>query len=364
MDPVTQEQQWAAREAEIISKTREALREELRREMELELAMRLQEERDRKEDTQEEDQDMEEDHVSRDQIGAILTSQNQLLTLMVEKQSHGPSELKVEGINMPQYKGLNLDAFMWNAKVFFATKNLDWQTPANQKRCMAMIVASLRGVAGSWYQDYVTRTNQPPHDLDELEMLLRAESVPPDLQERLRDALSTLNQKSCSSLEEYISRYREIMVQVREMSELDKVTWFNRGLRSKTKVEVNYRRCNYLSQAMSVALEYERTHFQGGEDRDRERPQHATHKTNYVQQRPNMQRQQQSQPSQSHISMTWRRSIDSVTTVIRRRTMLAHAWNQSVEHLKDPSILEANVKLHLDANVELDPKEEAYPRGI
>ncbi|OQR87778.1 hypothetical protein THRCLA_22908 [Thraustotheca clavata] len=68
------------------------------------------------------------------------------------------------------------------------------------------------------------------------------------------------------------------------MSELDKVTWFNRSLRSKTK---------------SVALEYERTHFQGGEDRDRERPQHATHKTNYVQQRPNMQRLQQSQPSQS-----------------------------------------------------------------
>ncbi|KAF0683152.1 hypothetical protein As57867_024696, partial [Aphanomyces stellatus] len=248
---------------------------EVRAEWEGELNRRLEEARAANtqlpghDDSEVEDEEMDGNASTMQRIGDILEGQKDLMTMMVNRQSSGPTELRVEGINMPQYKGQvgeNLDLFMWNVKVFFAAKNLDADAPGNQKRCMAMIVASLRGVAGSWYQDYVTRTGVPPSNLLQLETLLRAEFVPTDLQERLRDKLAGLSQKSCVSLEEYISRYREVMVQVRDMSELDKVMWFNRGLRSKTKIEVNYRRCTTVSQAMAVALEFERTHF-GGEAR-------------------------------------------------------------------------------------------------
>ena len=48
------------------------------------------------------------------------------------------------------------------------------------------------------------------------------EFVPPDLQERLRDQLYALKQKNCPTLEVYISRFREAIMQVTEMSELDR----------------------------------------------------------------------------------------------------------------------------------------------
>ncbi|KAF0692821.1 Aste57867_16137 [Aphanomyces stellatus] len=261
-------EQWRARESNLIATMRATIMNEVRAEWEGELNRRLEEARAANtqlpghDDSELEDEEMDGNASTMQRIGDILEGQKDLMTMMVNRQSSGPTELRVEGINMPQYKGQvgeNLDLFMWNVKVFFAAKNLDADAPGNQKRCMAMIVASLRGVAGSWYQDYVTRTGVPPSNLLQLETLLRAEFVPPDLQERLRDKLAGLSQKSCVSLEEYISRCREVMVQVRDMSELDKVMWFNRGLRSKTKIEVNYRRCTTVSQAMAVALEFEPT---------------------------------------------------------------------------------------------------------
>ncbi|EGZ21415.1 hypothetical protein PHYSODRAFT_418193, partial [Phytophthora sojae] len=50
---------------------------------------------------------------------------------------------------------------------------------------------------------------------------------------------------------------------VKDMSELDKITYFIRGLVSPTK-EVQYRRCTTVSEALSVALEYDRSHFRAG----------------------------------------------------------------------------------------------------
>ncbi|OWZ04564.1 Retroelement pol Polyprotein [Phytophthora megakarya] len=95
---------------------------------------------------------------------------------------------------------------------------------------------------------------------------LTDEFVPPDLQERLRDQLYALKQKNCPNLEEYISRFREAIMQVTEMSELDKITYFTRGLVSPTREEVQYRRCTTVSQAMKIALEYDRSHHIRGKN--------------------------------------------------------------------------------------------------
>lgn len=94
---------------------------------------------------------------------------------------------------------------------------------------------------------------------------LTDEFVPPDLQERLGDQLYALKQKNCPNLEAYISRFREAIMQVTDMSELDKITYFTRGLVSPTPEEVQYRRCTTVSQAMKIALEYDRSHhIRGG----------------------------------------------------------------------------------------------------
>lgn len=87
------------------------------------------------------------------------------------------------------------------------------------------------------------------------------EFVPPDLQECLRDQLYSLKQKRCSSLEDHISRFRIAIMQIKDMSELDKITYFVLGLVSPTKEEVQYRRCTAVLEALSIALEYDRSHY-------------------------------------------------------------------------------------------------------
>ncbi|KAG6604597.1 Retroelement pol Polyprotein [Phytophthora cinnamomi] len=140
---------------------------------------------------------------------------------------------------------------------YFEAKNIDWQDENQSKRIIAMMTANFRGNAAAWYmlcRDSVS-------DVQDLIQKLTKEFVPPDLQERLRDRLYSLKQKRCSSLEDYISLFRVAIMQVKDMSELDKITYFIRGLVSPTKEEVQYRRCTTVSEALSVALEYDRSHF-------------------------------------------------------------------------------------------------------
>ncbi|KAG1713528.1 hypothetical protein DVH05_001315 [Phytophthora capsici] len=129
--------------------------------------------------------------------------------------------------------------------------------------------------------------------MQDLILKLTDEFVPPDLQECLRDQLYALKQKNCPSLEAYISRFREVIMQVTDMSEfmsvtcmiasrkreIYKITYFTRGLMSPTREEVQYRRCKTVSQAMKIAVEYDRSHHVRGKNyrppvfsQDRSRP--------------------------------------------------------------------------------------------
>ena len=75
--------------------------------------------------------------------------------------------------------------------------------------------------------------------MKDLIVQVNKEFIPPGLQERLRDQLYAIKQTSCPNLEVY---FREAIMQVTEMSELDKITSFTRGLVSPTREEVQYRR--------------------------------------------------------------------------------------------------------------------------
>ncbi|KAG6613898.1 Retroelement pol Polyprotein [Phytophthora cinnamomi] len=169
-------------------------------------------------------------------------------------------EVKVEGISLPRFYGNmgdSVELYFDQVIHYFEAKNIDWQDENQSKRIIAMMTANFRGNAAAWYmlcRDSVS-------DVQDLIQKLTKEFVPPDLQERLRDRLYSLKQKRCSSLEDYISRFRVAIMQVKDMSELDEITYFIRGLVSPTKEEVQYRRCTTVSEALSVALEYDRSHF-------------------------------------------------------------------------------------------------------
>ncbi|KAI9908663.1 hypothetical protein PsorP6_002994 [Peronosclerospora sorghi] len=158
----------------------------------------------------------------------MATQQHEMAQLLqhqrvvLDKLSSGRStvEKRVEGISMPTYRG--------------------------------------RGQAAAWFtfnQDQLTTFN-------ELADALQAEFIPPDLQERLRAELFRLKQANCNGLEDYVSRFRAIICQVEDMSQIDQITCFVHGPVTRTREEVSYRRCFTVSNAISVALEVERSHTQ------------------------------------------------------------------------------------------------------
>jgi len=99
-----------------------------------------------------------------------------------------------------------------------------------------MLVANLRVTAASRYRDFICNGNII-ENYEEFQEAIAKEFAPNDLQERLRDKLCTLKQRDCRDLFEYVARYRDIIVQVVEMSDLDKVTAFMCGLVSRTREE-------------------------------------------------------------------------------------------------------------------------------
>jgi hypothetical protein len=175
-----------------------------------------------------------------------------------------PQEVRVEGLTMPKYSGRmdeSISLYIHQVNTFFQAKNIDpSESAATQQRCLAIVAANLRGLAAAWYQERVQSTGTLPSTLMEFEEELRREFEPADLQERLRDQLSQLKQSHCKDLMEYIAKYRRICTQICEMTERDKIAWFNRGLRIRTREEVQYRRCGSVTEAIQTALEFERAH--------------------------------------------------------------------------------------------------------
>ncbi|KAF1333192.1 polyprotein, partial [Globisporangium splendens] len=119
-----------------------------------------------------------------------------------------------------------------------------------------MLGGTLRQGAAQWF--IVKKTEI--ETVDQFFLELGNEFIPADLQERLRDQLGELSQGQSRGLDDYVSRFRHVITQVQEMSELDKIMYFVRGLAPAIRTEVRYRRCSTLSEAITLALDYDRSH--------------------------------------------------------------------------------------------------------
>ena len=199
----------------------------------------------------------------------MLENQQKMFAEMMRKK---PSEVRVEGLSMPKYSGEmteSVDLFYDQCVRFFQAKNIAHIAPENEVRVKAMVASNLRGGAAAWY----TSNEKSIKTVGDLFRGLEEEFVPVDLQERLRDQLYGLKQQGGGvGLETYVSKFRKIMCRVNDMSDLDKITYFIRGLMSKTRQEVQYRRCKTLAEAISIALEYERSHKDSFGKNGRDRP--------------------------------------------------------------------------------------------
>ncbi|KAF1314711.1 Retroelement pol polyprotein, partial [Globisporangium splendens] len=190
------------------------------------------------------------------QFADISERQQRLMEVLAHK------ETRVEGISLPHFSGAigeSVDLYFDHVMRFLAAKNINWEDESNGPRIVAMMTANFRGNAAAWYMLNRDKVN----DIQELMHHLTKEFVPRDNQRRLRDKLYNLRQSRCHSLEDYIGKYCMLLMQIREISELDKITYFTRGLLPQLGREVECRHCDDISECFSVALEYDRTYFGG-----------------------------------------------------------------------------------------------------
>ncbi|KAE9053481.1 hypothetical protein PF006_g33551, partial [Phytophthora fragariae] len=149
------------------------------------------------------------------EVTTLLRQQQELMTKLVNRP---PAEKRVEGISMLKYSGSlgeSLELFLDQARLFFEAKDTDYMHSSNSRRVLAMMVSNLQGQTAAWYV-----TQQSSIDtIDELADALRREFIPADLQERLRDALYKLKQREGRDLADYVTRYRQLIMRVKDMSE-------------------------------------------------------------------------------------------------------------------------------------------------
>lgn len=213
------------------------------------------------------------------QMAELAERQQQLMEQLARR------ETRVEGISLPHFSGEigeSVDLYFDQVMRYLEAKNIKWEDPANGPRIVAMMSANFRGNAAAWYM--LNRDNV--HDIQDLMHMLTNEFVPRDNQRRLRDQLYQLRQNRCKSLEDYIGRFRMLLTQVKDMSDLDKITYFTRGLIPQLGREVEYRQCGTMSECFAVALEYDRAHFGGTFNHQHRSPARFSQPPRYHQ-RPN-----------------------------------------------------------------------------
>ncbi|OWY90554.1 hypothetical protein PHMEG_00041269 [Phytophthora megakarya] len=118
--------------------------------------------------------------------------------------------------------GESVDLCFEQLAQYFEAKNIDWKNDDQSSRFLAITTANFKGNAAAWYK----LNKRDINDMQAFIAKLTDESVPPDLQERLRDQLYALKKKNCPNLEESLS----------------------------------------VSQAMKIALEYDRSHHIKGKN--------------------------------------------------------------------------------------------------
>ncbi|GMF21138.1 unnamed protein product [Phytophthora fragariaefolia] len=201
---------------------------------------------------------------------AVMEKQTQLIDEL--RKSRQLSELKLDGVKMPSYGGTLKESFqLYREQVekYFLAKDIDWKDSKLSERIFAVLPGLLRYGAAQWY---IVKNGDVKSVQDFFEKLEEA-FVPPDLQERLRDQMNDLKERQCRDLPDYISKFRHLITQVKEMSELDKIVYFLCGLPSRIREEVQYRRSATLTDAITVALDYDRSHaHRGRSEGARDRP--------------------------------------------------------------------------------------------
>ena len=75
-------------------------------------------------------------------------------------------------------------------------------------------------------------------NVDDFFSKVEREFVPADSQERLHEDTNNMRERDCEDLPDYVCKFRHVVTQVLEMSEMDQIMYFLRGLTGRTRKDV------------------------------------------------------------------------------------------------------------------------------
>ena len=206
---------------------------------------------------------------------------NQLASLVTaisnqSTKSSNPTPTPTPKINvkLPTYSGNpGENIWMWalQTKSIFMSQGI---TDEFTRICYA--VTALTDGAQHWFQNQCT-ANQgkcPWSTWDEFVQAIQKAFQPPNYQQYLRDRLDRT--KQTGSVQEYATRFRNVLGQVENMAEEDKIRNFLRGLKPSTRAEVKYRAPSTFEEAWQWAINYDTAHY--GDEMDRPRKPKSGHR--------------------------------------------------------------------------------------
>lgn len=126
-----------------------------------------------------------------------------------------------------------------------------------EERKIAFAASALREAALQWFQNI--STSDEVLTFDDFKDKITAAFQPANFQRVLRRQLKALRQTG--SISDYVYEFRNIVGQIKEMAEDDKITYFIDGLKPRTREEINYMAPETLENAIASATRFDAAMF-------------------------------------------------------------------------------------------------------
>jgi len=193
-----------------------------------------------------------------DQFNALLASMNRS-PIPSSSPADTPGSLNVQLATFQGRSSESVSTWIFQIEEAFKAKGI------GENRKVAFAASSLRDAALQWYQNWVTAANNPASGLapirtfDDFKSAITTAFQPPNYQFVLYRQLKEL--KQTGTIYDYVYAFRNLMGQVQDMGELDRITYFIEGLRTETKREINYQAPKNLEAAIAGAVTFDSAMF-------------------------------------------------------------------------------------------------------
>uniref|UniRef100_M4BBG2 Retrotransposon gag domain-containing protein n=1 Tax=Hyaloperonospora arabidopsidis (strain Emoy2) TaxID=559515 RepID=M4BBG2_HYAAE len=151
---------------------------------------------------------------------AMMSQQQEMMKKKAEATTL--KDLHLDAVKAPQYGGQVQESFaLYKEQVQknFTVRRVNWKCATMVSTIIPTIGSMLVGTAAEWF----VWSRSTIMTVDELFFHLEQEFVPVDLQIRLRDQLRNLDQAQCRDLGYFVNRFRQLMIPIRNMSDVDSI---------------------------------------------------------------------------------------------------------------------------------------------